>query len=272
MRRGPSSHEPRPSFWTRSWPCARVELARLPQHAPGAFTSVSTPASLAVSFTGHHRSTWAIDDACVDGDVVPGACQVVGNAEVRWLRVREPAECLELVPAPALLAEYGGAPRLEDVADRAPARDAIVHAVALRLKQVVVRELPFDALAAEELVRLVCDRRLPQSGDDGPPLPPRLERVFAYVEAHLADDLDLTRLAAAAGVSVFHFARNFRAVVGTTPSVYVRARRMEHAAELLRHTRQPIAQVALQCGYESTSHFHAAFRGHHGVPPGAARA
>lgn len=99
----------------------------------------------------------------------------------------------------------------------------------------------------------------------------RLRRVKNYVEAHLADDIALDDLADEARMSAHHFCRMFKQSVGRSPYQYVIARRIERARDLLRHTDQPLAQIALVVGYNSQSHFTAQFKQHVGTTPGAFR-
>ena len=103
-------------------------------------------------------------------------------------------------------------------------------------------------------------------------LPPRALRIVReLVAARFGDaDLSLDDLAGATGYSAFHFARSFRTSTGTTPAAYLRAGRMEHAAELLADGSPgglPVRDVALACGYRSASAFSVAFRKHFGASP-----
>lgn len=119
------------------------------------------------------------------------------------------------------------------------------------------------------------ERRDASSGQRGArvnPLSPKLvERVTAYVEAHLADPLHLEVLAALVHMSVEHFVRSFRAATGTTPHQFVLARRLERASALLREEECPIPLVAARCGFRNANHFSATFRAHFGIKPSAAR-
>ena len=92
-----------------------------------------------------------------------------------------------------------------------------------------------------------------------------------YVDAHLDQPLTLAHLAAQAALSEFHFARMFRASVGEAPHQYVMRRRMDEALTLLRHTTLPLTEIALRCGFHSSSHFSNRFRQQHGVTPSAWR-
>jgi AraC family transcriptional regulator len=99
----------------------------------------------------------------------------------------------------------------------------------------------------------------------------RLARAVDRIEADLTGDLSLDELAAAAGMSVFHFARSFKAVTGEAPHRFVMRRRIERAKILLRTTALPVAEIAFRVGWENVSHFGQAFRGVTGVTPGSFR-
>ncbi|MEO0605624.1 MAG: AraC family transcriptional regulator, partial [Myxococcota bacterium] len=95
----------------------------------------------------------------------------------------------------------------------------------------------------------------------------RVQRVQDYVEQHIAEPLTLPQLAKVAHFSPFHFHRIFAALVGETPSAYVRRIRLEKAASTLQlNEGVSITEVALDCGWQETSSFSRAFRRHFGVP------
>ena len=103
-------------------------------------------------------------------------------------------------------------------------------------------------------------------------LPPGvLKRVHEYIEAHLEDRPSLEKLAATAGLSVFHFARAFKQSQGMTPHSYVLHRRVARAQELLSATDLSLSQIALVSGFADQSHFTRHFRQRVGVPPSSFR-
>ena len=61
-----------------------------------------------------------------------------------------------------------------------------------------------------------------------------LRRARDLIDRHYAEDLDLDRLAATAGLSRFHFLRSFRGAYGCTPGEHLTRRRVERAQDLLR--------------------------------------
>ena len=106
----------------------------------------------------------------------------------------------------------------------------------------------------------------------GPRLAPKQVRaVQCYVGDHLDGRIALAELAAAAGLSPFHFLRAFKRSVGLTPGQYVLDRRMERARTLLKSGAMSVAEVGLCVGFAHASHFTRAFRRSAGVSPSVFR-
>jgi transcriptional regulator of acetoin/glycerol metabolism len=107
---------------------------------------------------------------------------------------------------------------------------------------------------------------LPRQARGG--LSPRtLRRVRDHVESHLEENLSIETLAAASGLSMYHFIRAFKQSQGVTPHHYLLHRRIERARELLTRTDLSMSQVAFACGFSDQSHFARRFRELVGVPP-----
>jgi len=85
------------------------------------------------------------------------------------------------------------------------------------------------------------------------------------------DELTMSEVAREVGVHPVHLARVFRRFFGCTPAEYVRQRRIEHAAALVRAGVQPLAEIALACGFVDQSHFTRAFVRTFATSPGAYR-
>lgn len=95
----------------------------------------------------------------------------------------------------------------------------------------------------------------------------RILRVLDAIHAGLDDDLAPADLAATAGLSLHHFHRVFRGMVGESVMQYVRRLRLERAAFRLRYAGGDITGTAFAHGYESHEAFTRAFRAHFGMPP-----
>jgi AraC family transcriptional regulator len=99
-----------------------------------------------------------------------------------------------------------------------------------------------------------------------------LERAMAFVEDHAFDPLTLSDLAAVAGLSPYHFGRQFSYRYGLTPMAFVRARRLGLAARLLASPHPPaLIDLAFDTGFESQEGFTRAFKRAFGVSPGRYR-
>lgn len=79
--------------------------------------------------------------------------------------------------------------------------------------------------------------------------------------------LSLDALAAIAGLSKYHFLRQFAQTVGMTPGAYLRTLRLCHAARKLRTTRSSILEIALGAGFADHPSFSRAFARHMGMTP-----
>jgi AraC family transcriptional regulator len=97
----------------------------------------------------------------------------------------------------------------------------------------------------------------------------RINRAIDHVVNHLAEPLDLRAMARAACLSPFHFHRVFQALVGETPAAFVKRLRLERALSLMAHgPKQPLTNIALDCGFSSSSDFSRSFKHAYGAPPG----
>lgn len=97
--------------------------------------------------------------------------------------------------------------------------------------------------------------------------PRRLKRVLDFIEANLADDIELDQLAAVAGSSRYHFSRSFRDATGFPPYRYLIQRRIEAAKTLLLKDELSIGQVSAQCGFKSSAQFAVMFKRVFGTTP-----
>lgn len=91
-----------------------------------------------------------------------------------------------------------------------------------------------------------------------------------YLDARLADTVDLETVSREAGLTPFHLIRVFRRETGLTPHAWVVDRRIQVAAQLLRRGIAP-SEVALDCGFADQSHLTRAFKARLGVTPGRFR-
>lgn len=96
----------------------------------------------------------------------------------------------------------------------------------------------------------------------------RVEQVVYLLKQNLAAPPSLEELGKKIGCSHFYLSRIFSAQTGQTITQHLRQLRMEKAAELLKSREYNVTEVALEVGYNSLSHFSAAFQETFGCCPG----
>jgi AraC-like DNA-binding protein len=97
--------------------------------------------------------------------------------------------------------------------------------------------------------------------------PTGIAAALALIENQFDDpDLDIARLARAAGCASSTFSRRFHAALGHAPYRYLRERRIDRAREFLLGG-EPVGVIAKRCGYRDAAHFIHNFRGVTGESP-----
>ena len=130
-----------------------------------------------------------------------------------------------------------------------------------------------------EAIRMIVARLFQAHAGGGQPgpmrrgglSPVRLRRVQDRIEAELDRPVALAELAVEAGVSVFHFAREFRRTTGLPPHRYILQRRLGRAIALLADARLSVAAVAAAAGFSDASHLARHLRDAAGMAPDAFR-
>ena len=120
-----------------------------------------------------------------------------------------------------------------------------------------------------ELLYLLCN---PKGQEDSAPALERetvrrLAEIRRYMEEHLDESLTISALSRRACLSTTTFKEGFRRLYGLPVHTWLRQRRMERAAELLRGSALSVLGVAQSVGYGSASQFSAAFRRQYGMTP-----
>lgn len=120
------------------------------------------------------------------------------------------------------------------------------------------------------LAMRILQRHISSAADQrnvGRGLSPRQERRAKEL---MDDDLGVTlaQIAAECNLSVTHFVRLFRRSTGMSPHQWLVKRRIQRAISLLATTDEPIATIALMCGFSSQSHLTRAFTSQLGISPG----
>jgi AraC family transcriptional regulator len=87
------------------------------------------------------------------------------------------------------------------------------------------------------------------------PLAPRqLRHAVGLLEDGLTAGTGVDAISRELGMGASRFAKAFRASLGVPPHRYLMERRIERAKRLLATTKQPLASIAVACGFASQSH------------------
>lgn len=130
--------------------------------------------------------------------------------------------------------------------------------------------LVLDTLLQGFLVQLLCELSTLNDAMRGAShslAPRRLRRVLDYIEANLADEIELDDLVHVAGGSRFHFSRAFRDATGFPPYRYLVHRRVNAAKSLLLDADLSIEQISERCGFKSSAQFSVMFKQMFGTTP-----
>jgi AraC family transcriptional regulator len=96
----------------------------------------------------------------------------------------------------------------------------------------------------------------------------RFNRVFDYIDQHLADELSVARLSQVANFSKYHFHRQFSEYCGISVSRYVQLMRLKRASyRLVFNNLDRVIDIALDAGFENPESFSRAFKHTFGQTP-----
>jgi AraC family transcriptional regulator len=93
-------------------------------------------------------------------------------------------------------------------------------------------------------------------------------RIAEVLSGNLARRIRLPELAQLCGLSKSHFARSFRTSFGVSAHQWLVRRRVERAKDLLVHTRDALADIAIQVGFGDQATFTRTFGRLVGTSPG----
>jgi len=98
-------------------------------------------------------------------------------------------------------------------------------------------------------------------------VPERLRKAVSYMDLNLSKPLSLERLAQKACLSKYHFCREFKKYIGTSPIQFMMNRRICQATLLLQGTELSISCVAIRSGFNDQSEFSKWFKKTTGFTP-----
>ncbi len=94
-----------------------------------------------------------------------------------------------------------------------------------------------------------------------------IDKVHRYVDVHFKDDISLQTLADHVFLHPAYLSSIYKECTGEGVTHYIFRRKMEHAAELLRHSARKINNIAEDVGYQNTSYFIRVFKKYYACTP-----
>ncbi|MBX7551084.1 AraC family transcriptional regulator [Streptomyces sp. tea 10] len=159
-------------------------------------------------------------------------------------------------------------------ADDDPLRDVITLISRELVRNELAQQIVLDRLLDLLLVLAIrCDFRRSTTAPRWyrASADPRLAAALQAMHENAAHPWTVPELSAISGLSRAAFARVFREALGQAPMQYLTEWRMTIARDHLRADDLTLPQIADAVGYGSPFAFAAAFRRHHGEPPGTWR-
>lgn len=95
----------------------------------------------------------------------------------------------------------------------------------------------------------------------------KLLETVENMQSRLENPASIPELADKVHISERELERLFQKYLSCTPVAFYRRLRLEKARLLLQQTSHSITNVAIRCGFGSTSHFSRSYRKHYGWPP-----
>jgi AraC-like DNA-binding protein len=135
---------------------------------------------------------------------------------------------------------------------------------------------PLEPLAVDALIGRLAEGLMAAAGDPAPASVRRVdaravERARQLLDAERARVVHSRELESVTGLTRYELARQFRAVLGTSPYRYLVMRRLDFARERI-HGGRPLAEIAADAGFADQAHFTRTFRAAFGLTPARYRA
>lgn len=96
---------------------------------------------------------------------------------------------------------------------------------------------------------------------------PKTYSFKSIINAHVFSNLSLSELSEISGMSLSAFKRKFKEVFDESPGRYIKSKRLEKAADLLKIKDYSISEVAYQCAFNDIAAFSTSFKQEFGKSP-----
>ncbi|MCB1504856.1 MAG: helix-turn-helix transcriptional regulator [Hyphomicrobiaceae bacterium] len=216
--------------------------------------------------------------------VQPGAVSILTQAEESHWHWKVPIEVLHIYITPAKLAHIASDTLNKHVAhvellDVLRADDPLLRCVAEALFNEANSPGLGEKLFVEAVTNHVCVHILRKYAGDFrfKSVPARglsrekMNRIDAYIDSRLSENISLSDLAEVAGSSIYYFIRQFQISYGCPPHAHLMKRRLDRAKDMIGRGGVPLKLVAASCGFSDQSHMTRLFKRAFDVTPGVHR-
>lgn len=94
-----------------------------------------------------------------------------------------------------------------------------------------------------------------------------ITRALEYLNAHYGKKISVEDLACVANLSTSHFSRVFKEQTSMSPIEYIMMIRLDCAKRMLRANEKTLSEIALDCGFNSSSYFYQCFTREFNISP-----
>lgn len=139
---------------------------------------------------------------------------------------------------------------------------SVLVAVTLRYRKRLSESTPSAGAPYQGILDKIAEKE-PETPDEN-----FVKRLNAVISEHLGDeDLNVVTLSSYMAMDRTNLYRRMQAAMGVSPSVYIRRLRLEAAADLLKRTELPVAEIAIATGFSSAKYFSSTFKEAYSVLP-----
>lgn len=89
-----------------------------------------------------------------------------------------------------------------------------------------------------------------------------IQKAVIYINAHFRENPKMREMAELCHLNENYFCRIFKKCVGMNYKEYVKKLKLDYALRLIMNTSLPITTIAINCGYDTQSHFNREFKSH----------
>ena len=93
-----------------------------------------------------------------------------------------------------------------------------------------------------------------------------MDRIIAYIEENLNEDISLAALSSMFFISKYHLSREFKKYTNVTIHRYIKLKRLIRAKERILQNER-ITDVSAECGFGDYSNFFRAFKNEYEMTP-----